>query len=104
MTDAVSTLPSEPPPAPLLTAIAILPFGAMAMPEGCLPALTVAMTFGGLAFRSITKILSSGTFFQPEPSGSGFIELAISAISPEGWIAILVGGPTIVLISGKVVT
>src|SRR6266853_2175810 len=72
------------------------------MPDGCFPALTVAMTVGAFAFRSITNTLSSGTFFHPAPSGSALIELATRAISPEGWIARLVGGPTTVLFNGKV--
>ena len=78
------------------------PFELIAIPEGCLPVFTVAMAFGGLAFRSITKTLSSGTFFQLSPSFWGLTELAISANSPEGWIARLVGGPTMVFASEKV--
>ena len=97
--DSTDTLPAA-----RLATSAMSPFGAIAMPDACLPALTVAITLGGDAFRSITEILSSGTFFQTSPSFSGLTELAISAISPEGWIARLVGGPTIELASGKVAT
>src|SRR5205807_1731346 len=95
--DSTETLPSA-----RLQTSARSPFALIAIPDGCFPALTVAITVGGFAFRSITNTLSSGTFFQPAPSGSALIELAMSAISPEGWIARLVGGPTTVLFNGKV--
>src|SRR5207253_10269305 len=91
-------------PAARLATSARSPFGAIARPEACFPALTVAMIAGGFAFRSMTKTLSSGTFFQPVPSDSGLSELATRAISPEGWIARLVGGPAIVFISGMLAT
>src|SRR5207248_6415093 len=91
-------------PAARLAASAMSPLGAIAMPETCLPALTVAIILGGFVLRSMTKTLSSGTFFQLVPSGSGLNELATSAISPEGWIAKLVGGPAIVFIRGMLAT
>ena len=72
------------------------------MPEGCLPTVTVPITFGGLAFRSTTKTLLSGTSLWLQPSTSGATELATSAISPDGTIARLVGGPTTEFISGIV--
>ena len=78
------------------------PLGLIATPEGCLPTRTVPITFGGFAFRSTTKTLSSGSNRWPQPWITGISELATRAMSPDGTIARLTGGPTTELINGIV--
>ena len=89
-------------PSARLATSAKSPFGLIAMPEGCFPTVIVPITLGGVAFRSIRKTLLSGSSRWPHPWITGSSELATKAISPEGWIARLVGGPTTELISGMV--
>src|SRR5271165_1597015 len=50
-----------------LAARASVPARLIAMPDGCLPASTVAIWAGGEVVRSMTKILLSGTPFQLSP-------------------------------------
>ena len=70
-------------------------------PDGCLPTLTVSISCGGLAVRSMTQSRVSGTCLRTPPSLTTLIELATSARPSSGVIARLVGGPTIVLVSGR---
>src|SRR2546428_11378708 len=76
----------------------------MAMPEGCLPTVTVSTSVGGLTCRSITNSLLSGTGFQVPPSSTHSTELATRATRSSGATARLVGGPSSEFISGKVPT
>ena len=73
------------------------------MPEGCLPASTVPTIFGGFCLQIDDKdlVVRDVLPFRRRPR-SAFIELATSANSPDGWIARLTGGPTIVFGSGIV--
>ncbi len=89
-------------PSPRLATRARSPFELIARPEGCLPTVTVPTILGGLAFRSTTNTLSSGSKRRPQPWTTGASELATSAMSPEGAIARLVGGPTTEFTSGIV--
>ena len=93
---------TESVPSARLATSARSPFGLIASPEGCLPTVTVPITLGGLAFRSTRNTLLSGSSLWLQPSTAGATELATSAISPEGVIARLVGGPTTEFISGIV--
>ena len=81
-----------------LVTSAKVPARLIAMPEGCLPSWSVAITAGGYAVRSMTKSLLSGTFFRLSPSLTTSIELATSASLLSGVIARLVGGPMTLLI------
>src|SRR6267378_6110130 len=78
-----------------------LPARLIDMPEGCLPAAIVSISFGGLTVRSMTQIRLSGTCFHAPPSWTTFIELATSARLSSGVMARLTGGPTIVFASGS---
>src|SRR5580700_4768527 len=89
---------------PRLATSAILPDGLKLSPDGCLPPVIVAASLGGLAFRSITKILLSGTCFSASPSLTTSTEFATSATEPEGSISTLTGGPTTEFSSGRVAT
>src|SRR5207245_2275470 len=87
-------------PSARLATSARSPFGLIAIPEGCLPTVIVPRTAGGCAFKSIRKTLLSGSSRWPQPWTTGSTELATRAISPDGEIARLVGGPTTEFISG----
>ena len=52
----------------------------------------VPMALGGLALRSMTWTLSSGTCFTFSPSLITLMESAMSAIEPEGSMSRLTGG------------
>ena len=62
-------------------------------PAAPAPACSVASTFGGEDFRSITESLSSGTVLVAS-AGSTFIAPVTSAKEPSGATATLGGGPT----------
>src|SRR5216683_6165237 len=68
----------------LLATSTSVPALLMAMPEGCLPTVTVSTSVGGLACRSITNSLLSGTGFQVPPSSTHSTELATSATWSSG--------------------
>ena len=87
-----------------LATSAILPDGLKFNPEGCLPPVMVAASFGGLAFMSITKILLSGTCLNASPSLTTSTEFATSATEPVGSMSTLTGGPTTEFSSGSVAT
>src|SRR6202790_5342468 len=86
---------------PRLATSAILPDGLKLNPDGCLPPVIVAASLGGVAFRSITKILLSGTCFSASPSFTTSTEFATSATEPEGSMSRLTGGPTTEFCSGR---
>src|SRR5882757_1797385 len=69
------------------------PFLEIDRPDGCRPTVTVSINFGGLAVRSITYSLLSGTDFQELPSWTWTTELATRPSLPSGVICRLVGGP-----------
>src|SRR5579864_2224474 len=89
---------------PRLATSAILPDGLKFNPEGCLPPVMVAASFGGFAFISITKILLSGTCLSALPSLTTSTEFATRATEPDGSISRLTGGPTTEFSSGRVAT
>src|SRR5215831_19284918 len=76
----------------------------MAIPEGCLPTVTVSTRVGGRACRSITNSLLSGLGFHVPLSSTHSTELATSATCSSGVMARLVGGPNSEFIRGKVPT
>ena len=69
-----------------------VPAGLMLSPDGCFPIVMVPMALGGLALRSMTWTLSSGTCFTFSPSLITLMESAMSAIEPEGSMSRLTGG------------
>ena len=77
------------------------PFLEIDRPEGLLPTVSVSISFGGLAARSMTNSLSSGTGFHAAPSCTLVTELATSPSLPSGVICRLVGGPSSEFISGR---
>src|SRR3954451_1482063 len=89
---------------PRLATSAILPSGLMLSPDGCLPTVTVFASLGGLALRSMTYTLLSGTCLKASPSLVTSTESATSAIEPLGSMSRLTGGPTMEFLSGKVGT
>src|ERR1700722_1791505 len=89
---------------PRLATSAILPDGLMLSPEGCLPPVIVAASLGGLALRSMTNILLSGTCLRLSPSLVTSTESATSAIEPVGSMSRLTSGPTTEFSSGSVAT
>jgi hypothetical protein len=62
-------------------------------PAAPAPALSVAITTGGAAFRSITVSVSSATTFVAS-AGSSLLARVTSAIDSSGETATLIGGPT----------
>ena len=70
-------------------------------PDGCLPTLTVSISRGGLATRSMTQTRVSGTCLRTPPSSTTLSELATSARLSSGVMARLTGGPAMVLASGR---
>ena len=91
-------------PSSRLQTSASVPAALIARPDGFLPSVRVAMTAGGLAFRSMTNSRLSETVVKLPSLGTPLTELATKARSRDGVIARLVGGPTIVLSSGIVAT
>src|SRR5258708_6402435 len=85
----------------LLATSARLPARLIAIPEGCLPPLTVAISAGGFALRSITNMSLPGELFHAPPSWTQSIELATRARLPSGVMARFVGGPYTEFISGR---
>jgi len=77
------------------------PLREMARPEGCLPTVTVSISLGGAASRSMTYSLSSGAGFQAPLSCTELTELATRPRRPFGVICRLVGGPSREFTSGK---
>src|SRR5581483_4355108 len=89
---------------PRLATSAILPSGLKFSPDGCLPPVMVAASFGGSAFMSMTKILLSGTCLSALPSLTTSTESATSATAPVGSMSTLTGGPTTEFSSGSEAT
>jgi len=58
------------------------------------PTVTVSISLGGSAVRSMTYSLSSGTDFHAPPSWTWTTELATRPNLPSGVICRLVGGPS----------
>ena len=65
-----------------------------------MPTVTVSISLGGLAVRSITNSLLSGATFHAVPSCTITTEFATSASLPSAVICRLVGGPSSEFING----
>src|ERR1043166_6287381 len=78
-----------------------LPARLIAIPEGCLPTLTVAICAGGFDLRSTTNTSVDGAPFHASPSCTQSMEFATSARLSFGVIARFTGGPKTEFMSGR---